>query len=76
MNRLIGTACPACMRPLTADGDLLDDAAMCMHCGSVIWTDDTGAVRVIDDDELARFDADVKRSIARTLDELERQQHH
>lgn len=70
MNRLIGIACPACTHTLTAEGDLLDDAAMCMQCGAVIWIDDSGATRVIDERELARFDSEVKRTIARTLDEL------
>lgn len=80
MNRLIGTACPACKQLITAEGDLLDDAAMCVQCGAVLWTDDAGAVRVIDDRELARFDSEVKRTIARALDELggtdEAQQPH
>lgn len=70
MNRLIGMACPACAEPLTDEGDLLDDGAMCMHCGAVIWIDEAGAVRVIDEQELARFDSEVKRTIARALDEL------
>lgn len=69
MNVLIGSACPACAEVLTDEGDLLDNAAMCMHCGAVLWVDD-GVVRVIDEQKLARFDADVKRTIARALDEL------
>lgn len=71
MNRLIGIACPDCKQLITAEGDLHDDAAMCMQCGAVIWIDADEMIRVIDEQALVRFDSEVKRTIARALDELE-----
>lgn len=73
MNRLIGLPCPGCSKPLTAQSELLEDAALCIECGCTLEIDAEGVLRVISEAELARFDADIRRTLARAIDEIERQ---
>lgn len=74
MSRLIGMACPVCGHRLAAIGELIfDDCALCIDCGATLELRADGALQVVSEEELARMDAEIRRTLQRAFDEIEQE---